>query len=137
MKTIRHRMKLTVVTAGTSIRLDADWLWHPELHPEVRLVIHTGAFDPTNVWALSRDLLHAGLDANVGYEGSDVHVRQHWGDDTIREIVLSNDNGTCALLVRRSALAAFLAATTEQVALDADLKVSERELAELFREVQP
>jgi hypothetical protein len=124
MRTIRRRMKLTVVAGGNSTRLDADWLWHPELHPEVRLVIHTGGSNPTNVWALSREQLAAGLDANVG-EG-DVHIRQHWGDDTVREVVLSSPDGTCALLVKRSALAAYLAATTAQ---DVD-----EALAGLFRE---
>lgn len=108
MKVITRRMRLTVLARGQAHRLDTDWVWGAAVPLEVQLGIHTGGGEP-HWWTLSRDFLAEGLDVALG-EG-DVHIRQHWGDDKLRELTLSSPNGIASLLIQRTALHAYLATT--------------------------
>jgi hypothetical protein len=136
-KTITSRYTVGVQSATAYTRLCCDLSWTSALHVEVALIVH--GVQSTR-WVLSRDLIHASIAASehgLGVGSGDVHLKRHWGDDRLMEIVLRSPSGTALLLMDRLDLIAFLSSTCSHVPLSADLDVSDEEIAQLCREVQP
>lgn len=128
-----------VVADQPYCRLRVDLHWDATDALAVRLRIHSG--HTVTVWHVSRDLLTDGL-SNCAGEG-DVIVRRHFADDDLTEIVLRSPakegapERAALLLLDRIALLGFLSATWQYVPRDAEVVVSDEEIAQLCREVQP